>query len=53
VALSWIQNYLSGKLLTLSTLITGILLTLIVLLWPDGLVGGLRSIGRRLRRQRS
>ena len=53
VALSWIQNYLSGKLLTLSTLITGILLTLIVLLWPDGLVGGLRSVGRRVSRRSS
>jgi ABC-type branched-subunit amino acid transport system permease subunit len=47
VILSWIQNYLSGKLLTLSMLITGVLLTLIVLLWPDGLMGALRGVGGR------
>ncbi len=52
IALSWGQNYLSGELLTLSTLVTGVLLTLIVLLWPDGLLGGVRTLGRRLRRQR-
>jgi ABC-type branched-subunit amino acid transport system permease subunit len=44
VGLSWIQNYLSGELLTLSNLATGVLLTLIVLLWPDGLVGALRRV---------
>jgi branched-chain amino acid transport system permease protein len=51
VGLSWIQNYLSGQLLTLSVLVTGVLLTLIVLLWPDGLMGALRGAGRRLRRR--
>jgi urea transport system permease protein len=52
VILSWIQNYLSGKLLTLSTLITGVLLTLIVLLWPDGLMGAIRGLAGRLLRWR-
>jgi ABC-type branched-subunit amino acid transport system permease subunit len=51
VGLSWIQNYLSGQLLTLSLLVTGVLLTLIVLLWPDGLMGALRGAGKRLRRR--
>jgi branched-chain amino acid transport system permease protein len=52
VALSWIQNYLSGELLTLSVLATGILLTLVVLLWPDGLMGALRSARNLVRRRR-
>jgi ABC-type branched-subunit amino acid transport system permease subunit len=51
VGLSWIQNYLSGQLLTLSLLVTGVLLTLIVLLWPDGLMGAVRGTRNRLRRR--
>jgi urea transport system permease protein len=51
VALNWIQNYLSGSLLTLSTLVTGVLLTLIVLLWPDGVMGALRRLGAIVRRK--
>jgi ABC-type branched-subunit amino acid transport system permease subunit len=52
VALNWIQNYLSGRLLTLSTLVTGVLLTLIVLLWPDGVMGALRRLETLVRRKR-
>jgi urea transport system permease protein len=52
VGLSWIQNYLSGRLLTLSVLATGVLLTLVVLLWPDGLMGALRSVRDRIWRRR-
>jgi branched-chain amino acid transport system permease protein len=53
VGLSWIQNYLSGELLTLSTLATGVLLTLIVLLWPEGLMGVVRKAGSLVRRRTS
>ena len=49
VGLNWIQTYLSGKLLTLSTLATGVLLVLIVLVWPNGLVGAVRSLGQAAR----
>jgi ABC-type branched-subunit amino acid transport system permease subunit len=46
LGLSWLQNYLTGSLVALSNMVIGVVLVLIVLLWPSGFVGAVRRLGR-------
>jgi ABC-type branched-subunit amino acid transport system permease subunit len=50
VGLSWLQNYLTGRFVSLSNLVLGALLVVIVLAWPTGAMGAARAIGRQARR---
>lgn len=51
VSLSLLEEYLTGRFLSLSTLFMGILLVLVVLAWPSGLLGAVRAVGAFVRRR--
>lgn len=51
VCLSLLEEYLTGRFLTMSTLFMGILLVVVVLAWPSGLLGAVRAIGGFFKRR--